>query len=615
MLTAAHRKLRLGVVVLVALGAVGLSACGGGGPAAASLPTAIRLVSAEAAADNAVTVSPFPGTPDASPTTQVSFLGGPHTLVSDVHVVGSRSGSHAGRLEAYSTGTGESFLPQTPFTAGEQVHVTARVTQDGGPATTVSTSFTVAFQAPVSQRQFPVSPGNSADIQHYRSAPTLTPTIVRITTPPRAGATPGDLFLAPYQAKGTPGPMIADQSGKLIWFDPLPADDAASNFRVQSYQGQPVLTWWQGRILSLGFGQGEDEIYNTSYRPVARVRAGNGYHADLHEFRLAPDGTAWIDAFDPVELNLSSIGGYAQAVVNDSIVQQIDVKTGLVMWEWHALGHIALQDSYSRMPRTTTSNWDYVHVNSVDPGSNGVLLSARNTWQLYDVDIHTGGIIWRLGGKHSDFTEGPGVRNYWQHDAEWQAGGLISVFDNGSDPAEEKQSRGLLLRLDAATHSATLVRQFTDPSKVLLASSQADLISLPGGNWLMGYGPLPDFVEFSPSGSVLLAGELGRNVQDFRTYFASWSGHPTTRPAIAAQRGAGGAVTVEATWNGATNVASWKVLAGTSASSLSMVATAPKHGFETTIGLHTAAPYVVAVALDPSGKPLASSPAVEPTGA
>ena len=34
---------------------------------------------------------------------------------------------------------------------------------------------------------------------------------------------PGDLFLAPYQGDGSPGPMITDQSGGLVWFHPLPA--------------------------------------------------------------------------------------------------------------------------------------------------------------------------------------------------------------------------------------------------------------------------------------------------------------------------------------------------------------------------------------------------------
>ena len=368
-----------------------------------------------------------------------------------------------------------------------------------------------------------------------------------------------------------------------------------------------MLTWWQGRVLQLGFGQGVDEIYNTSYQPVARVIAGNGYRADLHEFLLTPQGTAWIDAFDPVELDLSSIGGSAHAVVNDCVVQEIDVKTGLVMWEWHALGHIPLRDSYAPMPHTTI-NWDYVHVNSVDPGADGtVLLSARNTWTIYDVSMHTGGFIWRIGGRYSSFKRGPGTFFYWQHDAEWQPGGLVSVFDNGATPPHEKQSRGLVLDPNTATHTVTLVKQFTNPTMTLLAGSQGNLLHLPDGNWLMGYGGLPNFTEYDDSGGVLLDGTLGRGVQDFRTYLSPWSATPTTAPAIAAQAGGNGAVTVEASWNGATAVSAWEILAGASASSLSEVAKVASTGFETQATVHTSAPMVAVAALDASGQILATS--------
>src|SRR5665213_42017 len=397
----------------------------------------IRTADVSRAAANAVIVSPFTRTVDASRTTQISFLAGPGTKVSDVRVVGSSGGTHDGRLEAYSTGTGESFLPSEPFLPGEHVTVHARVNQGAG-ATDVRTSFTIAIQAPVSQAEFANHPGDPADVQHYLSAPTLTPSSVRVTTPARAGATPGDFFLAPYQGSGSPGPMIVDEAGGLVWFHPLPAGEAATNLSPQSYHGKTVLTWWQGRILKLGFGQGEDEIYNTSYQPIAHVFAGNGYRADLHQFTLTPQGTAWLDAFDPVELNLTSAGGSAHAVVNDSIVQEIDVKTGLVMWEWHALGHIPLRDSESAMPHTS-GNWDYVHVNSIDPGPDGLLLSARNTWTIYNVDMHTGAFIWRIGGKFPGFKRGPGTSFYWQHDARWEPGGLVSVFDNGASPPEEKQ--------------------------------------------------------------------------------------------------------------------------------------------------------------------------------
>jgi hypothetical protein len=581
--------------------AAGLSACGGTTPAtSATLSASVR-----AAATGGVAVSPQPGTPDASATTQISFLGAPGTKVSDVRVSGTRSGAHAGVLRAYSTGTGESFLPSHPFRAGEKVTVHA---QAGGAA--VSTSFTIAHQAPVSQKQFPLNPGDAKAVQHYSSAPSLTPSTVKITTRAKPGAAPGDLFLAPYQGKGTPGPMIAEQDGSLVWFKPLPAGETATNLQVQQYEGKPVLTWWQGRVLEVGFGQGAIEVYNTSYQHVRTIRAGNGYHADLHEIHLTPEGTAWNDQFDPIEMNLSSAGGKSDGVLTDSIIQQIDVKTGLVMWEWHALGHIPLSESNNPAPKYSYP-WDYVHINSISPGPNGdVLLSSRNTWALYDVDIASGQIRWRLGGKHSSLKLGAGTREYWQHDAEWQPGGLISVFDNGSTPPKEKQSRGLLLKPDPAGHSVSLVRAFTNPSRTLLAASQGNTLSLPGGNWLMGYGGLPNFTEYDSSRHVLLDGTLGKNVQDFRTYLAPWSATAPGRPSLSA-KASGGAATVAASWNGATSIASWRVLAGASAGSLAPVATAAKAGFETTLKASAAGPYFAVQALDGSGNVLGTSATVK----
>jgi hypothetical protein len=601
-------------MMLIALAlAVGLCACGS---SASVSPALLEDTAASTAVANPVAVSPEPGTPDASPSTQISFLGTGATHVSDVHVVGSRSGVHAGVLRAYSTGTGESFLPAHPFIAGERVTVTAQVST-GGATATARSSFTIAHQAPVSQTEFPINPGDPHAVQHYATAPSLTPSTVSITTRALPGAAPGDLLLAPYQGDGSPGPMIAEQDGSLVWFHPLPAGEQATSLKVQQYDGKPVLTWWQGRILEVGFGQGEDVIYNTSYQRVGSVHAGNGYHADLHEFRLEPEGTAWIDMFDPIEANLSRYHGLSNGTITDSVIQEIDVKTGLVMWEWHALGHIPIGESHNPAPKASYP-WDYVHINSISPGGEGgssqngdVLLSSRNTWTLYDVDLRSGAVRWRLGGEHSNFKLGPGTRTYWQHDAEWQPGGLISVFDNGSDPPKEKQSRGLLLDPNLATHTVTLVKQFVNPSKTLLASSQGDMLTLPGGDWLMGYGGLPNFTEYNASGQVLLDGTLGKNVQDFRTYLTPWSGQAPGAPSVIATPGAGGTIAVSVSWNGATEVASWQVLAGASPSALAPAASAARAGFQTTIAAPAAGPYVAVRALDAAGAVIGTSATVK----
>jgi arylsulfotransferase ASST len=598
----------LAATALAAAGSILAHGCGGSSP-----PPAPALLSGEAAiaaaAANPVTVSPLPGTRDASPETQISFLGGPETTVSEVRVSGSRSGAHAGALRSYSTATGASFVPAHRFVAGERVSVRASVGR-GSATRTASTTFTVADRAAVSQAPFPNEGGDPSAVQHFLSAPGLNPSTVTIATPPQPGASPGYLFLAPYQGRGTPGPEIVDQRGGLVWFHPLPAGEKAMNFDVQHYRGKPVLSWWQGRVLGLGFGQGEDLLYDRAYRQIATIRAGNGYQADLHVLRLTPQGTAFIDAFAPVHVDLSAVHGSANGLLSDSIIQEIDVATGLVMWEWHALGHVHAGESHIHPPPDGYP-WDFVHLNSLDLGAGeDVLLGGRNTWALYDVDIHSGAVRWRLGGTHSSFKLEPGTRFYWQHDGEFQPGGLISLFDNGSDPPEETQSRALLVRPDPLTHSARVVAQFANPNRTLLAASQGNALKLSHGNWLVGYGRLPNFTEFSASGSVLLDASLGRDVQDFTTFLARWRGQPSYPPSLALRPLGGGAVQLAASWNGATQVTSWRVLEGASAKRLKAVLNVPKEGFETTFSLQLPGSFVAVEALDRAGHELGRSATV-----
>ncbi|MGH2879177.1 MAG: arylsulfotransferase family protein [Solirubrobacteraceae bacterium] len=592
----------------------GLCACGESvfsSADAAGVTPSRELAEAKA---NSVAVSPIPGTEDASPYTQISFLGPAGTKVANVSVVGSHSGNHSGKLRHYSTGTGESFVLNKPLSAGEQVAVHALVGRgSGAPSKPVTTVFTVAHQAVVSQAEFAKEPGDSKAIQHFASAPTLTPTTVSLTTPAQAGSAPGDLFLAPYQGLGTPGEMISEQNGTLVWFHALAKGISSTNFRVQKYEGNPVLTWWQGRILGVGFGQGEDVIYDSSYKQIATIKGGNGYRADLHEIRLSSNGTAWIDEFDPIHMDTSAEHGVRNGILTDSVVQEIDVKTGLVMWEWHALGHIPLSDSTMAAQRSSYP-WDVFHINSIDPGSSGdLLLSSRNTCALYDVNLKTGAFNWQLGGPHSTFKLRAGARTYFQHDAEFQEGGLISAFDNGATPVKEKQSRGVLLKPDFTHRTVTLIKAFTNPTKTLSAAAQGNTLALPGGDWLMGYGNLPNFTEYSASGAVLLDGTLGKGVQNFRTYLSTWAGHPSEPPAIAATRTGTTSATLSTSWNGATEVASWQLLVGESPSSLSVVATVPKGGFQTTAtvslpaSVSAASTFVQSRALSATGTVLGSS--------
>jgi hypothetical protein len=556
-----------------------------------------------------VTVSPLPGSRDASPATQISFRGVPASQLKIASVIGSSSGRHAGRLLAYSQGDGASFVPQKAFTAGERVSVRAQLTA-GGRAHTIIDQFVVAYRDYLSSTPQRTYGGHANESQSFVSRPDLHPPGVAVTVSSPA-AQDGDIFLAPYAGPGQAGPMILDQRGGLVWFKPLRAHVSATNFHAQQWEGQPVLTWWEGDISEHGYGLGRDVVLNSRYTEVASITAGNGFKADLHDFQLASNGVAFVTAYSPVYCNLSSVHGLADSAVSDSLIQEIDIRTGLVRYEWTSLDHVALSESYERVSTSSTAwPFDYFHVNSINIDEDGSLLtSARNTWTVYELDRQTGRVGWRLGGKLSSFQQASGTRTAWQHDPREQPDGTISIFDNGASPAVRKESRALVLSLDPLRRVATVIAQFTH-GPPLLAESQGNVQALANGDWFVGWGQVPDFSEYNALGQLVFDGHLPPKAESYRSFRFAWSGTPTHSPAFAFR-----APTVHASWNGATGVASWVVLAGPSPASLRPVASAPRSGFETPIALPAgvAGPVLAVEALDAAGRVLGvSAPASQP---
>ncbi len=565
-----------------------------------------RLDVSASLAGGRVTVSPQPASRDASVSTQLSMLGPPAGALSQITVTGSLSGAHAGRLVAYSQGDGASFVPSKPFTQGERVSVHAQL-RDGDATIPFAWGFTAAVQdhggvAGGSPRPAP----QKAAYQSFRTRPDLQPPAVAVTV--RApGTAPGDIFIAPYSGPGQYGPMILAEDGSLLWFDPLsPAGARAADFRTQSYEGKPVLTWWQDPLIADGENKAGEVIMDSSYRRLAVVRAGNGYQPDLHEFQITPQGTGLITVYDGIDCDLSSVGGARDAAVADTLFQQIDLKTGLVMYEWHSLDHVALSESYASAAHASrTTPFDFFHINSVDVRSDGdLLVDARNTWAAYDLDPRSGSVRWRLGGKRSSFAMGPGTRTAWQHDAREQPDQTITFFDNGATPTVHPQSRAIDLRLDAQSKTATLAREDVHPGSPLVAGSQGNVQSLSGGGWMVGWGESPYISEFSAGGQLLFDAHMPAAYESYRAYRLAWSAAPAQPPQLAAATAVKGkGTTVYASWNGATAVASWRVLAGASANALAPAGQSPRNGFETAIAVPGAAPgsYVQAQALDAAG--------------
>ena len=444
----------------------------------------------------------------------------------------------------------------------------------------------------------------------FRSRPDLRPPSVEVGTLSR-DANPGSIFVASKNGPGEDhpaqdGPMILDDEGQPVWLRPVGREEEdAMDFKVQRYRGEPVLTWWEG--VHNGYGQGEYLILDSSYREVARVRAGNGYDGDHHEFLITPEDTALITIYHKVPMNLSRVGGSRDGIAVDGIFQEIDIETGEVLFEWHSLEHVGVDESYGKLPEKTGGSYDYFHINSIDVDSDGnLLVSARMTHAVYKIDRASGEIIWRLGGQRSDFEIGEGARFAYQHDARRQPDDTVTLFDNRGSNMNE-QSRGIRLELDEAAMTATLVQEYTRPDETF-GIYQGNVQTLPNGNVFVGWGSAPYLSELDSDGKLLFDAHFPPEVESYRAFRFSWSGQPGEDPALAAELGPGDdELTVYASWNGATEVATWEVLTGPAPDELKPVGAAPRKGFETAIIVTTTEPYVGVRAVDGSGRLLGAA--------
>jgi hypothetical protein len=445
----------------------------------------------------------------------------------------------------------------------------------------------------------PAPPG----MPRWHSRPDLRIPALTVTRA-QAGASEDAIFIAPYNAPNDAqaGAVIADARGEAVWENPV-ANKVTTNFRVQSYRGSPVLTWWEGEI-ELGHGVGEYVVADTSYRTIRRVQAGRGLKADLHEFLITPQGTALYTSYVVRHADLTSVCGPRRGTIQDAIFQEQDLATGRILLEWHSLDHIPLDESYWPVGE----DWDFFHLNSVDIDADGnLLISSRSTHTVYKIDRSSGAIIWRLGGRRSDFQLGPGAAFAWQHDARRRLDGTISVFDNGATPAVEPRSRGLILALEEDAMRASLVSQYTH--RGVLAGSQGNVQLLPTGNVFVGWGEVPRVSEFERSGRLVFDAILGRDYECYRAFRLPWRATPASAPALVVE-GRPGELRAYASWNGATEVAAWRLLTGPTPGALTAELSARAGGFETAIATHASGPCFAAEALDSSGNALGRSQTV-----
>ena len=461
--------------------------------------------------------------------------------------------------------------------------------------------------------------------QSFVSEPGLHPPELTVEIPPQSkDALPGLILTANFYdltkppMVGQSGPLILDEKLQPVWFKPVVEDVVAANLEAHTYKGKPVLTYWQGKITPTGeVESGEVVMIDERYNEIVKLKGADDWVITLHELVLDGD-TAWVTANKNVRADLSEEGGVKHGVLLDSAVQRYDLNTGELLYSWTATDHIAMKDSYTQPPPNGFP-WDAYHVNSIDLAPDGrFIVSMRNTWAAYMVDSKTNEIDWQLGGKQSSFDIPEEAEFEWQHDVTLRPDGTIALFDNhcceitgaGEFLPAERSSRVLMLELDEAAGTATQSGEYSHGA-AFRAQYMGNYQFLDNGNVFVSWGQVPFLSSYSKSGELQFDGSYPVPNMTYRSYVAPWDGMPTDPPK-AVIRTSGGKSTLYASWNGATKLASWKVLGGGPAETF--LAEEPKAGFETAIDVPQGSTNLTLQALDADGKVLATAPALAPKG-
>jgi hypothetical protein len=470
----------------------------------------------------------------------------------------------------------------------------------------------------------------------FVSAPGLHPPKLNVIRH-SSGLARGDFLVANLPNEAAPGPMtgeggplILDNNLQPVWVEGVGTRVAAANLQQETYApcgkatcAEPVLVWWEGLVNSRGVTtKGTVLVDDQHYHRVATLSAKAPWVISLHDASI--DGAnIWVTAYRTVRnQNLSPYGGAKKAPVLDVALQEYNLKSKKLVRSWDALNpghkaHLPLSASKQSPPTAKQSKggeaWDAYHLNSVQALPDGnILVSMRNTWAVYLISPVTGKILWTLGGKHSTLRLSGKAKFAWQHDAQLtnpNSTGIgtneeLTLFDDncckvlssGGLARPNGPSRALVLRLNTVGKTTSLVRSFTHkPTLNVAFLGSAQLVK--GGNAVVGWGSLPYFSEFTRSGKEILFVKWPGKDESYRALFtSSWVGMPSYPPVATVKNN-----TVYVSWNGATQVAKWQILAGNSSNSLRVISTKARAGFETAVKLSKSYKDYEVKALDSKG--------------
>ncbi|SMX67206.1 MULTISPECIES: arylsulfotransferase family protein [unclassified Brevibacterium] len=450
----------------------------------------------------------------------------------------------------------------------------------------------------------------------FSTRPDLNPPKIDIDVSSQPPEEENDLktFLAPKgqaadDEKSWVGGLILDSAGEPVWI--RHGSGQMWDLRVQEYQDEPVLTWWEG-LAETPETAGEVVMLDDSYNEIARVGMGGDLAhktADLHETTITEDGTMLLLSYIKTQTDLSPVDGPKDGWVWEGVVQEVDIASGDPVVEWRSLDDVPVDQTQSKIKDgegTEEEPFDYIHLNSVSEDDDGgaLLVSARNTHAMYQLDRKTTGLNWVLGGSASDFEMGQGATFAWQHDAIRREDGTITLFDNHAAP-RLGDTRGLRLDVDEGKKKVTVDTEYPAPDD-RSSGSQGNLQELDNGNVFIGWGSEPYFSEFTSDGKLLYDATFTGG-SNYRAYRFDWEATPSAPPTATKSEPSEGITRVHMSWNGASEVAAWRILSGDDEEQLEETAVVDRTGFETAADITPAGSRIVVEALDEEKEPIGST--------
>lgn len=465
----------------------------------------------------------------------------------------------------------------------------------------------------------------------FYTRPDLTPPALNCSLQ-EDGLAPGYIFIAPYGATQS-APYIYDKSCNLVWSGyGFAGPETSHDVQVCTYNGEDHLCFMQGNQMK-GYARGHGLILDKSYTIVKSVEVGGSGvpSVDMHEFNVIDEGkSALVTAYMTIPYDLTDFGittgvGYLQ----DGVFQEVEIETGRMLFEWRAIDHVPLNASYVLPNASDTSGtglspsspWDWFHINSIDKSSysDTYLISARSVSSLYNINATDGSIIWTFsaGGQYTDF-DCTNFNFSYQHDARFvsenETHTTLSLYDNASNGFNNTspESSAMVIMLDHTTGKATMQTRITAPPQAggILSSSQGNTQMLPNGNFFNGWGNVDALSEHTADGTPLLLATWGAYpVMNYRAWSFNWTASPKTQPALYSfARNASAPTSVFVSWNGATEVKSWKFYGGAEKGSVeNVLGETDKTGFETAFSADGYNAWVSVEALDAQGTVLSRS--------